>query len=489
MFEKANCNENDAVVAQAQTAAVGTEEKSLDVSLQSSTVGVKTVFLAEGLKNLRMGDLDELARELLSDAKGRFKEARRKATEAFGNEALNTSDRILAMVVRVMGTILEKVDNPANALQACRVCLEELHALPAVQKSFSVELTGGLKSWFNKDERNEIINAVCHINHVIYGVTQLVGSSNKGFFWWPVVDAGTERFEPLRDLRVSEILDAQGIDHTFQVWSFGVAGELYQSVTALSTNSIEQFFVGVDGFRELRDRHNVKVFDRNGKFLRPLFCADEKGKRYVRGMRNGWGEFRCVYLFDKDNNRRRLFYLRHNFRGWALTVEESSKRIFVLGDNWRDSKTVVDMQKSNGTFVCSFVVQGWRDGVLDITAGNDGRVFVLTTDCVQDFDVHGVLLHKWSHVREETLDLFSQKFHWAGEHIFIVKLIGGIKNRDPVFCVSIHTTGGELVSSIQLELPKKGISTISGITVTRDGRIAIAYNPECSNHRAEILVL
>ena len=170
VFEKANLDQNCAVAA--QTAAVGMDDEILDVSLHSSTAGpLKTVSLAEGLKNLRLGDLDESVKETISDAKRRFEDVRRKATEAFSNEALNTSDRLLAMMVRVMGTILEKADNPANALAACNVCLEELHALSAVQKSFNVEHTAGFKSWFNKDERKEVITAVYHMNRVIYGVT------------------------------------------------------------------------------------------------------------------------------------------------------------------------------------------------------------------------------------------------------------------------------------------------------------------------------
>ena len=175
MFEKAKRDEKFAITA----TVTATADENLDVSLQSSASGMKTVSLAETLKDLRLDDLDEMARELLSDAKRRFKDARRKATEAFGNEALDTSDRILAMVIRVMATVLEKVDNSVNSLAACRVCLGELHALPAVQRSFNVALTAGLKSWFNKDERKKIITAVCQVNYAIYEVRLMVDSSIK----------------------------------------------------------------------------------------------------------------------------------------------------------------------------------------------------------------------------------------------------------------------------------------------------------------------
>ena len=78
--------------------------------------------------------------------------------------------------------LLHNSDNPVNTLGPCRMCLEELHALPVVQKSFKIELTGGFKAKFHKHERKEIIAAVCRMNHVICVVTQIVGQAgNKGF--------------------------------------------------------------------------------------------------------------------------------------------------------------------------------------------------------------------------------------------------------------------------------------------------------------------
>ena len=65
-----------------------------------------------GNVTMELIDLDESATRALHDAKTRFEDSRRKATEAFSNEALETFDRILAMQYRVMATILEKLDNP-----------------------------------------------------------------------------------------------------------------------------------------------------------------------------------------------------------------------------------------------------------------------------------------------------------------------------------------------------------------------------------------
>ena len=98
---------------------------------------------AKGIKELEIADLDESAVDALSMAKKRFEDSRRKATEVFKNEALATSDRILAMQYRVMTTILETVDNPEHAIASCRVCLKELYSLLAVQKNFDVQLKKG----------------------------------------------------------------------------------------------------------------------------------------------------------------------------------------------------------------------------------------------------------------------------------------------------------------------------------------------------------
>ena len=64
---------------------------------------MKTVSLAEEMKSFQVTEQDK--------QKNRFKQARQKATEVFCNEALGTSDRILAMQYRIMAILLEKVDN------------------------------------------------------------------------------------------------------------------------------------------------------------------------------------------------------------------------------------------------------------------------------------------------------------------------------------------------------------------------------------------
>jgi len=224
-----------------------------------------------------------------------------------------------------------------------------------------------------------------------------------------------------------------------------------------------------------------------------LVTLEKKATELVRG----------VYVFDQDNNLRHRFSLSARFRGYALTVEESSKTVFVLGAYWspewenvsfdHNHRCAVEVYETNGGFLRNFVVHGTIFSLLDITACNDGRVLVLTTDCVQVFSAQGVLQHKWSKVAEEknvTHSLYSQKFHSANEHVFIVTNIlecvfPELKRR----CfVSIYTVDGEHLYSIHLNSPQTKVTTIE-MTVTVSGRIAVAYNHYYQGRQAEIRVL
>ena len=204
--------------------------------------------LVKGMKNLELTDLDESATRALSDAKKRFKDARRRATDAFANEALKPTDRILAMQYRVMATILEKVDNPADAIAPCKVCVEDLHGLSAVQEYFNVELTKGFWALFGKDERKKFIADVCHANFVIYSTTLMVCFGNKELSNWPCVISGEDKVDPLRDRRVAKVLCEQGMEHCCVTpWSFGQEGEEEHKLKfacGIATNSSGQFIVG-----------------------------------------------------------------------------------------------------------------------------------------------------------------------------------------------------------------------------------------------------
>ena len=216
----------------------------------------------------------ELDAEAIGDAKKRFEDARRKATEAFNNEVLSPLDRILAMGVRLMATILEKVETPLSTLDACISGLNELHSMPFVAENFGVEIEKGIKSRFSKDERRQIISSVCQMNRTIYDFTLLVGSE-EWIIFWPCIEIGQEKVDPLRDSRVANMLCKQEISDCSLAWSFGQEGEQelqnLKSAVSIATNTLGQFLVADSTGNEC-----VKIFDVTGKFVKSFSPTEDK---------------------------------------------------------------------------------------------------------------------------------------------------------------------------------------------------------------------
>ena len=223
--------------------------------------------LVEGITRLELTGLDESATRKLSTAKKRFEDARREATRAFKNEGLKTYDRILAMKYRVMATILETVDNPADAVAPCGVCVKELNSLSEVQNSFAVQLKTGLKKvrgLFGKEERREIIFNVCHVNLVISDFALALGRLDFS----PSVYIGENRVIPLCDVRVKDVL----LKHGKEYCCVPPRSEEHKlkEPRGIATNSSGQFIV--------TDLHYVKVFDNSGNFVKQSSLSTDEVK-------------------------------------------------------------------------------------------------------------------------------------------------------------------------------------------------------------------
>ena len=151
----------------------GEAEGSLqsDPHTSAAKLSCITSVLTGKMKNLQISNLVDSKKEALFEANKRFSEARVHATKAFSNKALTLVDRLLAMNVRLIATILEKVENPLIVLPVCRSCLEELHLMPEVEKNFLVEVTGSVWAKIGEEERRQIISTVCQINRLVYDVT------------------------------------------------------------------------------------------------------------------------------------------------------------------------------------------------------------------------------------------------------------------------------------------------------------------------------
>ena len=447
----------------------------------AATACVEQFDFAKEMRKLELSALDESAMRKLVRAKKRFEEARLEAIKAFSNEALELPDRLLAMQYRLMATILETVDNPSDALAACRVCLDELHQVPAVKEYFKVELEEGLRlrARFNKDERRQIIFSVCHANRVIYDVMSMLGS---GKMWTlPDVETGKEKVDPLRNERVVKILTKQGNEHCCVTpWSFGQEGEEKHELKdprGIATNHRGQFLIA-----DARD-NIVKVFDINGKFdfwfnpqtddadrmidIWDVATAGEDDKIYLlvglwKPGAEKW-EYE-VQVFNKNADLQHKFPVRSG--GWGrLTVSSGKQRgkILLLAGN-------VHVHEPSGEFVCSFG-GGVFKCATDITATCDGRVMIVDLDdhSFYIFDVEGHQLGKFN-IKYERDVYYRIAWHPASDHV----VLAGYGRGTDCLTLAIYTVDGEFVRRIQLDEVVWG-TYVRGITVTVEGHIAVAF--------------
>ena len=167
-----------------------TNETQDDCAKTSSmTSGAQCQMLNEvlGLSHL-MGKLKVNAEKEIKEAEDRFKDARKKATEAFSTEALSIKDTILAAALRIVSQILERLDSPEIAITGCLSVLKKLHGLPAIQEIFNVYINGGVKSLMNKAERVDNVKSVMLINNVVFKYVSKFGSTSPFVFAWPTIN-------------------------------------------------------------------------------------------------------------------------------------------------------------------------------------------------------------------------------------------------------------------------------------------------------------
>ena len=486
---------SDSAIRRAAQESERNEEKRLDeLTLPSATSPETTVVLASRVKNIQLTNLvDEEAKRALFDAKDRFSDARKKATDASNNEALSTFDQITAIRYRVMAAMLEYAADIAvgtagdlrsilkRALPECKQCLEKLHSLPAVQKCFNVEFEKSqlnVRGRFGKDERREIISIVCQINRVIYDATQAAGGDVNACVW-PSVDTDEDKVDPLRDGRISKVLHKVNMEHCCVTWSFGQQGDeehKLKNPRGIATNHRGQFLIADNGDK------TVKVFDSNGKFnfrfnpqtddadttldILDVATAGKDDKIYllVRLKKPGAEEWEYeVQVFNKTAD------LQHTFpvtRGhWdRLTVSSGKQRgqiLLMAGDEG------VHIHEPSGEFVCSFGRGVFKDAT-DITATCDGRVMIVDRgdDSLYIFDVEGHQLGKFN-IKHERDDYRRIACHPASDHV----VLAGHERETRRLTLAIYTVNGEFVRRIQLD--EKGF--VQGITVTVEGHIAVAF--------------
>ena len=443
-------------------AEVKTEGGKLKVAFPSTTAWKAVLCLAKALH-----ELDESTKRALCDAKERFKDAHRKATKAFCNEALETSQRILAMKYRVIATILEKIEYPEEAIPLCKLCLEELHSDPVVQQSFMIT-----------KQNQTIQKEVRKLNSLVCDVTQMV-SGGGALLAWPCIMTGGGKIDPVHERTLRE--------HCCQTWSFGQSANddhRLKFAWSISSNSRGEFIVG-----DSVDR-NIKVFDDHGMFLyclRPFtyeeqseyereiwnIACDQQDNIYVLTLnrnQDGRADVSVVYVFNKQAHLIQKFTLRKGFRGYALTVDDFN-RIFVSGGSFSVCfNDTVEVYEGDGMFVQSFGKETLNNAQ-DITATYDGHSLVLDTDkdstCLRVFSAQGHQLTRFSVAGSMPDTGAAVDFHRPSETV----LVAAMQSENHLE-VSMYSKDFKFLRVIQFR-PQGDSSFITGVTATVKGSIAV----------------
>ena len=515
LFDKERC-----VVESDEDSCLPMSETSVEMACGEGKALLSSPSPTERLKNMKLAETDESERALL-EAKAEFKKAYLIATEAFNSEDLRLSDRIQAMAIRVAATTLEKMEYPEDTLAPCMLYLEELHSMPGVQNCFArglvlhkiaAKLRGktlvdsssrwrasqrrttkdlpsgkdplSLQDPSKKVEYLVAFSRVCHVNRVLYDIVQTLGRANL-LMTWPCVNTKRnralrleERVDPLRDSRVANVLRDLRMEHfCVRPLSFGQEGEENNRLKDPRgiVASTEGKFIIAD-----RGDHNVKVFDKYGKFeysFSPLpvdehtnvevrdLAIDRNDRLYVlvRVRDSAGTEENRVCMFEKSG-RSHHFLLRKGFSGCHLTVNDN-KNVLVT-----DSRQTIEVYEPDGQLIRSIGAGTLKPDVFVITAANDGRVMVLNKhdSDIQVFGEQGDLINNFNvEGSYHTHDHYPRiSFHPTSEHL----IVAGFERKKFRLDMLIYTKNGEFVRRIQYGEEK--IGSIQGITVTPEGRFA-----------------
>ena len=478
----------------AQVSERNEEDDFKQITLPSDADPEKTIVLADGIKNIQLTELDETTKSLLSDAQEKFRLAVENATHACNNEALSTFDRITAIRYRVMAAMLKSAAETVRttgdlkstlqkALPECEQCLKKLNSLPAVQNSFKSELSQGflnIRGRFSKDERMQIISTVCRVNRTVYDAMQTAGKTKDvHVLKWPSVDIGEDQVDPLRDVRVLQVLEkSEKVDMEHYRITPGRSFDVTSRILGIATNTLGQFLITVEMGK------TVHVYDDNGMFqfsfnpqtddakteitIADLVTEDVSEKIYLLiGLYN---EERCdeVQVLNKTAHLQYKFPVKY---GRRLIV--SGSKLVIL--TFRRAHVYNQNGELERSF--EFFKSGGDKCLADCTATYDGRILIRHYKgdfsdyfCVHVFTMEGQEIAKFKSGVGLNLDymLFSPRS--AGEHV----VIAGYNYEDGLIAVEICSVDGKLVRRILLR-DKRGLD-FTGIAVTMEGQIAVCFS-------------
>ncbi|KAM7451599.1 hypothetical protein ABFA07_000920 [Porites harrisoni] len=490
----------------AQVSERNEEDDFKQITLPSDTDPEKTIVLADGIRNMQLTELDETTKSLLSDAQEKFRLAVENATHACNNEALSTFDRITAIRYRVMAAMLKSAAETVRstgdlkstlqkALPECEQCLKKLNSLPAVQNSFKCELSQGflnIRGRFGKDERMQIISTVCQVNRTVYDAMRTAGKTEDvHVLKWPYVDTGEDQVDPLRDVRVIQVLEkSEKVDMEHYRITPGWSFDMKLSGNILRTNTLGQFLIVNEWGRTVHfyDKYGMFQFSFNPQTddttiqirIYDLVTEDVSEKIYLLIELDKGKQWE--YEVQVLNKTADLQYKIPVRGGWRLIV--SGSKLVILG-LWE-----AHVYNQNGEFERSFeFFKSEGDKYLAAcTATHDGRIMIThykgdysDYHCVHVFTMEGKEIAKFRSGVGLNLNYMYLSPRSAGEHV----VIAGYNKEDGIITVELYTVDGKLVRRILLrEEPKL---YFEAITVTLEGHIAVCFDLDGNNKKVVVI--
>ena len=321
-------------------------------------------------------------------AKERFKDARKRATDAFSTETLVLKDRIFAAKLRIVSEMLECLDHSEIAITGCLSFLKKFHSLPAIQEMFSVYLNGGVKSMLNKSERVENVKSVMLINYVLFQYVSKFSSkySFELLLSMPSIELPDRSFSPMLDWQEVATRKSMGKELTQHPSRRILIDEIiFPSTSAVNGHG------DVLTLRYQFGSHVIQVISYKTGECKMLKLPDpRKGeviRHYIAGL-----------AVDNNNNVYVVVWLKTRTENGDVT----NFVLRVLDENYhvKHDSCTLDFMDVNVLSLVSIAINK-SNNIIMIKAG-DPHVYIC--------DNTGMLQHKFEHVSSElpSLSIFEQ---------------------------------------------------------------------------------
>jgi hypothetical protein len=347
-------------------------------------------------------------------AKKRFEDARRRATDAFSNQALSIEDRLMAAKLHIVATILECLESPEHAITSCLSFLKELHGLEAIADIFSVYLKRGFMSRLNKAQRVECVKSVMLVNYTLFQYVSQFSSKCSSAYVWPTIELAERSFNPIVHWLEVATRKSMGDELTLELTQFPNRLILDEDIIPdySAVNSHGDVIVGI------HPHDNIKIISKTGESKVVKLPEPSEGeviKQYIRGV-----------AVDKNNN---VYVVR-----WRKTRTKNgdvkSYVLDVLDENYnvkQDSRKLEYLEATR----CDYDVQ--------IAINKNNNIVVIQNGNPQVY------------ISDNTGKL-KNKFERGSRYIRVLGICGqnGIMISDDFQAVVIYSEEGNLKSTVKL---------------------------------------